>query len=71
MNVYKSKIQSDGIIEKLKLKIVVREDSQYKYLIGDTWSPTALTRNLKYFLVYDVNNKAGVHQSYFIGSFLQ
>ena len=41
MDIYKEKIQSDGSIEELKLRIVVGGDLQNKDLIGDTWSPTA------------------------------
>ena len=41
MDVYKAKIQSDGSLDKLKLRIVVRGDLQNKERIGDTWSPTA------------------------------
>ena len=37
MDVYKSKIQSDGSLEKLKLIIAVRRDLQNKELDGDTW----------------------------------
>ena len=40
MDVYKAKIQSDGSLDKLKLRIVVRGDLQNKEMIGDTWSPT-------------------------------
>ena len=49
MDVYKAKIQSDGSLDKLKLRIVVRGDLQNEELVGDTWSPTASMRNLKYF----------------------
>ena len=48
MDAYTSKIQSDGSLDKLKLRIVVRGDLQNKELVGDTWSQTAPTRNLKY-----------------------
>ena len=48
MDVYKAKIQSDGSLDKLKLRIVVREDLQNKEMVGDTWSPTASMRTLKY-----------------------
>ena len=41
MDVYKAKIQSDGSLDKLKLRIVVRGDMQNKEMVGDTWSPTA------------------------------
>ena len=36
MDVYKEKIQSDGSLDKLKLRIVVRGDLQNKEMIGDT-----------------------------------
>ena len=39
--VYKSKIKSDGSLDKLKLVIVVRGDLKNKEMIGDTWSETA------------------------------
>ena len=71
MDVYKAKIQSDGSIDKLKLRIVVIGDLQNKSLVGDTWSPTASMRTLKYFLEDAAKHKARVHQLYFIGAFLQ
>ena len=37
MDVYKSKIQSDGSLDKLKQRIVVRGDLQNKESVGDTW----------------------------------
>ena len=40
-------------------------------MIGDTWSPTASMRNLKYFLADAAKHKARVHQLDFIGAFLQ
>ena len=71
MDVYKAKIQSDGSMDKLKLRIVVRGDLQNKEMIGDTWSPTASMRTLKYFLADAEKHKAIVHQLDFIGAFLQ
>ena len=71
MDVYKAKIQSDGSLDKLELRIVVRGDLQNKEMIGDTWSPTASIRTLKYFLAYAAKHKARVHQLDFIGEFLQ
>ena len=38
MDVYKAKIQSDGTIDKLKLRIVVRGDLHNKEMVGGTWS---------------------------------
>ena len=71
MDVYKTKNQSDGSLDKLKLRIVVRGDLQNKEMVGDTWSPTAPTRTLKYFLADAAKHKATVQQIYFIGAFLQ
>ena len=63
--------KSDGSLDRLKLIIVVRGDLQNKELVGDTWSPIASMRNLKYFLADASKHKARVHQLYFIGAFLQ
>ena len=71
MDVYKTKIQSDGSLDKLKLRILVRGDLQNKELVGDTWSATASTRTLKYILADATKHKEIVHQLYFIGAFLQ
>ena len=40
-------------------------------MVGDTWSPTAYMRTLKYFLADAAKHKARVHQLDFIGEFLQ
>ena len=71
MDVYKEKIQSDGSLDKLKLRIVVRGDLQNKEMIGDTWSPTESMRTLNYFLSDVAKHKSRVHQLGFIGAFLQ
>ena len=71
MDLYKAKIQSDGSLDNLKLRIVVRGDLQNKETVGDTWSPTASMRTLKYFLEDSAKHKARVHQLYIIGAFLQ
>ena len=70
MDVYKAKIHYDGILDKLKLKFVVRGNFQNKEMVGETWSPTASMRTLKYFLAGAAKHKARVHQLYFIGAFL-
>ena len=70
MDVYKTKIKSDGSLDKLKLVIAVRGDLQNKELDGDTWSPRASMRTFKYFLAEAAKHKAIVHQLDFIGSFL-
>ena len=66
MDFYKAKIQSDGSLDKLKLRIVVRGDLHNNKLVGDTWSPTQSMRTLKYLFSDSVNHKAIVHQLYFI-----
>ena len=71
MDVYKAKIQSDGSLEKVKLRIVVRRDLHNKELVGDTWSPTSSMRTLKYFLADATKHKSGVHQLDLIEAFLQ
>ena len=71
MDFYKAKIQSDGSIDKLKLRILVRGDLNNKDLIVDNWSPEASMRTLKYFLSVAVNNKARVHPLDFIEALLQ
>ena len=40
-------------------------------MIGDTWSPTASMRTLKYFLADAAKHRARVHHIDFIGAFLQ
>ena len=71
MDVYKAKIQSDGSLDKLKLRIVVRGYLQDKKMVGETCSPIASMRTLKYFLSDSAKHKARVHQLDFIGVFLQ
>ena len=66
-----AKIQSNGRLDKLKLRILVRRDLQNKELVGDTCSPTSSMRTLKYFLVDAANHKKIVHQLYVIGALLQ
>ena len=70
MDVYKAKIQSDGILDKLKLRILFRGVLKNKEMVGDTWSPTASMRTLKYSLADAAKHKSRVHQLYFIGAFL-
>ena len=67
MDVHKAKIQSDGSLDKLNLRILARVYLQNKELFGDTWSPTASMRNLKYLFTDATKHKARVHQLDFIG----
>ena len=70
MDVYKAKIQSDGSLDKLKLRVVVRGDLQNNEMVGDTLSPKSSMRTLEYFLADAAKHKARVHQLDFIGAFL-
>ena len=71
MDVHKAKIQYDGSLDKLKLRILVRVCLQNNEMVGDTWSPPASMRTLKYLLADAAKHKARVHQLDFIGAFLQ
>ena len=66
-----AKIQSDGSLEKLKFRILVREYLQNKELVGYNWSPKASMRTLKYLLTDATKHKVLFHQLYFIGAFMQ
>ena len=67
MDIYKEKIQYDGSLDKLKLRIVVTRGLQNTELVGDTCSPIDSMTNLKYFLLDLDKHKAIVHQLDFIG----
>jgi len=41
MEIFKVKVQSDGSLDKLKTRLVVRGDLQNKNITEDKWSPTA------------------------------
>ena len=71
MDFYKDNIQYVGSLYKLKLRIVVIGYLYNKELVIYTWSPTAFTSTLKYFLAYAVRYKAIFQKLYFIGAFLQ
>ena len=71
MDVYNSKIQYDGSLDRLKMIILVRGDLNNKELVGDTWSPTASMSTLKYLLAGAVKHKARLHRLDFIWAFLQ
>jgi len=71
METFKVKVKSDGSLDKLKCRLVVREDLQDKNITEDKWSPTALFRCLKTFLAHASRMKARVKQLDFVGAFLQ
>ena len=66
------KILEDGMLDKLKVRIVVRGDLQKKLLEDiNNWSPTASHRSLKLFLANACKYKCRVRQLDFIGAYLQ
>jgi hypothetical protein len=62
--------KSDGSLDKLKCRFVVRGDLQDTGM-EDSWSPTAPFRSLKMFLADAARNRCRVHQLDFVGAFLQ
>jgi transposase InsO family protein len=71
METFKVKVKSDGALDKLKCRLVVRGDLQDKNITEDKWSPTASFRSLKMFLAHASRTKARVKQLDFVGAFLQ
>jgi hypothetical protein len=70
METNKVKIKSDGSLDKLKCRFVVRGDLQDTGM-EDSWSPTASFRSLKLFSADTARNRYRVHQLDFVGAFLQ
>jgi hypothetical protein len=58
METFKVKVKSDGSLDKLKCRLVVRGDLQDKNITEDKWSPTASFRSLKMFLAHASRIKA-------------
>ncbi len=71
MEIFKVKIQSDGTLDKLKTRMVMRGGLQDKSISKDKWSPTASFRSLKMCLAHASHLKVHVGQMDFIGAFLQ
>jgi len=70
MDVNVVKLKSDGALDKLKNRLVVRGDLQ-KNVEEDTWSPTASFCALKLFLAHAARLRVRVRQLDFIRAFLQ
>jgi hypothetical protein len=71
METFKVKVKSNGSLDKLKCRLVVRGDLQDKNIMEDKWSPTTLFPSLKMFLAHASRIKAHVKQLDFVGAFLQ
>jgi len=62
MEIFKVKVKSDGSLDKLKTRLVVRGDLRDKHITEDKWSPTASFRSLKMFLAHASRLKTRVKQ---------
>ena len=54
---FRTKIRSDGTIDKLKVRVCIRGDLQAELTDFDTWCPMAGYRELKLFLAFAVLKK--------------
>jgi len=71
METFKVKVKSNGSLDKLKTRLVVRGDLQDKNITEDKWSPTASFQSLKMFLAHASQLKVRVKQLDFVGAYLQ
>jgi predicted transcriptional regulator len=71
MEIVKEKMKSDGSLDKLKTRMVVRGDLQNGTQAEDKLSPTVSFQSLKKFLAHTTRLKARVKKLDFIGAFLQ
>ena len=46
MEIFKVKVKSDGLLDKLKTQLVVHGNLQDKNITEDKWSPTASFRHM-------------------------
>ncbi len=67
METHRIKLGSDGTLDKLKSRIVVRGDLQRKEISEDKWSPTASIRAMKMFLAHAARLKVRVKKLDFVG----
>ena len=69
--VFKTKINADGSLNKLKTRIVVRGDLQKLRPGENAWSPTASMRLLKTFVASAAQEGKEIKQADFIAAFIQ
>ena len=69
--VYKTKVNADGSLNKLKARVVVRGDLQKLRPGENTWSPTASMRLLKTFVASATQEGKEIKQVDFIAAFIQ
>jgi hypothetical protein len=69
--VHKTKLRSDGLVDKLKVHIAIRSDLDNNAIEEDNAAPLATFRLLKVFLARAAKMKKCVYQADFIGAYLQ
>jgi hypothetical protein len=69
--IYKTKLRSDGLVDKLKVRIAIRGDLDEAAQDEDNGAPLATFRLLKVFLADAAKKRRRVYQSDFVGAYLQ
>ena len=68
---FRTKLQSNGKVDKLKTRMCLRGDKQKELSDFDTWCAIASFRPLRKFLASAAGKKCRIYQLDFIGAFLQ
>ena len=68
---FRTKIKSDGTVEKLKARVCLRGDQQAELTDFDTWCAIANFKDLRFFLAFAAYYECRIYQLDFIGAFLQ
>ena len=69
--VLKTKLRSDGMVDKLKVRITIRGDLDKGAIDEDNSAPLASFRLLKVFLSKAARQKRHVYQANYVGAYLQ
>ena len=69
--IYKTKLRSDGKIDKLKVRIAMRGDLDAEAQEEDNGAPLAPFRLLKIFVAHAAKRRRRVYQSDYVGAYLQ
>jgi hypothetical protein len=69
--IQRTKIKSDGTVDKLKVRIAIRGDLDPEKDNENNWAPTASFRLLSVFLGDAAKNRKRIYQIDFIGAYLQ
>ena len=69
--VHKTKLRSDGMIDKLKVRIAICGNFDHGARDEDNWAPLASFRLIKIFLAEAARRKRRIYQADFVGAYLQ